>query len=123
MDTMNYLESAEAYYNAMLASDFKKMAAYLNEDAQFIGPLAQMKGRDNIIEAAKNLVKMLEKIEFRERFASENKVVFIYDFIFPQPLGLLRSAGCITFENSLISVIEVFYDGAQVMQKREAIFN
>lgn len=70
----NNLKSAENYYNAMLAKDFDKMASYLHNDVHFIGPLAEMHGKDGVVTAAKNFGGILQNIQIRSRFSSGNQI-------------------------------------------------
>ena len=70
MNTTDNLNLAENYYNAMLAKDFDKMANYLHNNVQFIGPLAEMHGKDAVVTAAKNFGGILQDIQIRSRFAA-----------------------------------------------------
>jgi len=54
MNTTDNLDLAESYYNAMLAKDFDKMASYLHDNVHFIGPLAEMHGKESVVAAAKH---------------------------------------------------------------------
>jgi hypothetical protein len=53
----NNLKSAENYYNSMLAKYFDKMASYLPDNIHFIGPLAEIHGKEAVVSAAKTLVE------------------------------------------------------------------
>lgn len=117
-----YLKSGESYYKAMLAKDFDKMASFLHEEVVFIGPLAEMKGKESVVVAAKNLSQILKDIEFRSRFSSGKQIMFAYDFLFPEPIGKLRSAVLMEFTDQLISKIELFYDGRPFEKKKNEIF-
>jgi hypothetical protein len=64
-DSDNNLKVAENYYNAMLAKDFDKMASYLHDNVHFIGPLAEMHGKDAVVTAAKNFGGILQDIQIR----------------------------------------------------------
>jgi hypothetical protein len=55
MNTPNNLSLASSYYNAMLAKDFDKMAGYLHDNVHFIGPLAEMHGKEQIGYSRKKL--------------------------------------------------------------------
>jgi hypothetical protein len=83
MNTTDNLDLAESYYNAMLAKDCDKMASYLHDNVHFIGPLAAMKGKDNVVAAAKNFGGMLHDIQIRLHFASHNQIMFAYDMVVP----------------------------------------
>lgn len=119
----NNLKSAESYYNAMLAKDFDKMASYLHDNVHFIGPLAEMHGKDAVVSAAKNLSQILGDIKIRSKFAHQNQIMFVYDFMFPAPITCLRAAVLMEFTNQLISKIELFYDGRPFEEKKSEIFS
>ncbi|OJU73169.1 MAG: hypothetical protein BGO07_03260 [Alphaproteobacteria bacterium 40-19] len=55
----HHLKIAANYYNVMLAKDCDKMASYLHENIHFIGPLAEMHGKDPVVLAAKNFSQIV----------------------------------------------------------------
>lgn len=117
------LSIAEKYYNAMLAKDFDMMANYLECNVHFIGPLAEMHGKEAVVSAAKNLSQILGDIKIRSKFAHENQIMFAYDFMFPAPIGKLRAAVLMEFTDRLISKIELFYDARPFEEKKSEIFS
>ena len=119
----NNLKVAENYYSAMLKKDFDTMESYIHENVHFIGPLAEMHGKDAVVSAAKNLSQILGDIKIRSKFASGNQIMFAYDFIFPEPIGKLKAAVLMEFMNQLISKIELFYDGRPFEEKKSEIFS
>ena len=113
---------AESYYNAMLAKDFDKMAGYLHDNVHFVGPLAEMHGKDAVVLAAKNFGGILQDIQIRSRFASHNQIMFAYDMVVPAPIGKFRAAVLMEFTDRLISKIELFYDASPFQEKKSEIF-
>lgn len=122
MNTTDNLNLAESYYNAMLAKDFDKMASYLQTDVHFIGPLAEMQGKEQIVTAAKNFGGILQDIQIRSRFASHDQIMFAYDMVVPPPIGKFRAAALMEFTDQLISKIELFYDASPFQEKKSEIF-
>lgn len=122
MNTTDNLSLAESYYNAMLAKDFDKMANYLHNNAQFIGPLAEMHGKEPIVTAAKNFGGILQNIQIRSRFAAGDQIMFAYDIVVPAPIGKFRAAWLMEFTDRLISKIELFYDASPFQEKKSEIF-
>jgi hypothetical protein len=122
-DNSPLLRIAENYYRAMLTKNFETMAGYLHKDVHFIGPLAEMHGKESVISAAKNLTQILNDIQIRSRFSSNNQVMFAYDFLFPAPIGNLRAAVLLEFTDQLISKIDLFYDGRLLEKKKGEIFS
>lgn len=122
-ESHNHLNIAENYYRAMLQKDFDTMANCLHPDVHFIGPLAEMRGKEPVVSAAKNLSQILSNIQIRSRFAADNQIMFAYDFMFPEPIGKLRAAVLMEFTNQLISKIKLFYDGRPFEEKKNEIFS
>lgn len=116
------LTHAKKYYDAVLRQDFETVSDCLHDDIILLSPLAEVIGKDAVVQAAKNLSQVLTNITIRAEFSSQNQVMFAYDFHFAEPIGILRSAGLITFEALLIKKIELFYDGRPFEQKKEKIF-
>jgi hypothetical protein len=123
MNTTDNLNLAQSYYNAMLAKDFDKMANYLHDNVHFIGPLAQMHGKENIVTAAKNFGGILQDIQIRSGFSSGNQIMFAYDMVVPAPIGKFRAAVLMEFMDGLISKIELFYDASPFQEKKSEIFD
>ncbi len=126
MSSTNFEETnltlAENYYKALIAKDFDQMASYLHENVHFIGPLSLLEGKEAVIVAAKNLSQILQEINIRARFSKGEQIMLAYDFIFPDPIGLLRASVLMTFDSSLISKIELFYDGRPFAEREAPIF-
>ena len=122
MNTTDNLNLAENYYNAMLAKDFDKMANYLHNNVQFIGPLAEMQGKEQIVTAAKNFGGILQDIQIRQRFAAGDQIMLVYDMVVPAPIGKFRAAVLMEFTDRLISKIELFYDASPFQEKKSEIF-
>lgn len=122
MNTTDNLSLAESYYNAMLAKDFDKMANYLHNNVQFIGPLGEMHGKEPIVTAAKNFGGILQDIQIRSRFAAGDQIMFAYNMVVPAPIGKFRAAVLMEFTDRLISKIELFYDASPFQEKKSEIF-
>lgn len=122
MNTTDNLNLAESYYNAMLAKDFDKMASYLHDNVHFIGPLAEMHGKDAVVTAAKNFAGILQDIQIRSRFADGDQIMFAYDMVVPTPIDKFRAAVLMEFTDRLISKIELFYDASPFQEKKSEIF-
>ena len=117
-----HIKLAESYYGALLAKDFDAMASYLHPEVHFIGPLAEMRGKDAVVAAARNLSQILKDIHIRARFATAHQVMLAYDFSFSAPLAVLRTALLMEFTGRLIAKIELFYDGRPFVEKSDEIF-
>ncbi len=116
------LAIAEGYYQAMLGKDYEGMEARLDPDVHLITPLAELFGKDHLLESARNLSGLLHDIEFRAKFSSGNQIMMAYDFIFPEPIGKLRASVLMDFKDQLINKIELFYDGRPFETEKDKIF-
>lgn len=122
MNTTDNLDLTESYYNAMLAKDFDKMAGYLHNNVHFIGPIAEMYGKESVVAAAKNFGGILQDIQIRSRFVAGDQIMFAYDMVVPAPIGKFRAAVLMEFTDRLISKIELFYDASPLQEKKSEIF-
>ena len=92
------------------------MTSYLHTKVHFITPFVELHGQEAIILAAKDLSQVLEEIHIQSRFLHDNQIMLVYDFIFCT-IGKLRAAVFMEFTDSLISKIELFYDGRPFAEK------
>lgn len=114
---------AEAYYAAMAKEDAFGMESCLHPDVQFIGPLAEMTGKEAVLEAAKKFAAFFKTLTIRARFGSGDQVMLAYDFEFPAPIGKFSAAVLMTFQGGLIAKFELFYDARPFEQKKDRIFS
>lgn len=111
------------YYNAMLEKNFDKMAGFLHDDVEFVGPLSQMQGKASVVLAAQNLSKILDDIQVRVCWSQKNQVMIVYDFIFSKLELNLRASGLIDVVERKIIKIELFYDGRPFENNSNQIFS
>jgi ketosteroid isomerase-like protein len=108
--TQRNVASAEAYYQAMNDKDLASVATHLHPDVRFMAPLADLTGKEAVLEAAKRFVNLTKSLRVRAKFGSDDKAMLTYDVDFGEPIGICRTAALMTFERSLIVRIELFYD-------------
>ena len=116
------LRVGEAYYAAMNKKDVASMQRMLHPNVHFVGPLAELQGKEAVLKAISGFTAAFEKLEIREKFHAGNKVMLAIDTEFPEPTGQLRTASLLTIEEGLIAKIELFYDSRVVESKKEEIF-
>ena len=104
------LAAAVNYYDAMLNKDFDTVSGYLHDDINFIAPFAEIHSKEEVISAGKMFAAMLQDLQIRSTFASDNEVMLAYDVVFSDPIGKNRAAALMNFENGKITKIELFYD-------------
>jgi ketosteroid isomerase-like protein len=123
--TERNVASAEAYYQAMHNKDLAGVARHLHPDVRFLGPLADLTGKEAVLEAAKRFVSLTKSLKVRAKFGSDNTAMLAYDVDFGEPIGICRSAVMMTFNDGLITRIELFYDARPFEKnlKKDAIFS
>lgn len=119
----NNLALAEAYYTAMKENNGAGMEKCLHSHVQFSSPLAQLSGKEAVLEAAKNFAAICENLKIRAKFGSEDQAMLVFDVGFPAPIGKFPTASLINFQEGLISKIELFYDARPLEKKKEEIFS
>jgi len=117
--------SVEAYYKAMNDKDVASVARHLHPDVQFIGPMANLAGKEAVLEAAKRFISFISGIRIRAKFGSEDQAILTYDADFGEPIGICRTAVLMNFKDDLIARIELFYDARPFEKhlKKDAIFS
>jgi len=117
------LASAVAYYTAMHNKDLAGVGQCLHPNVHFQGPLANLAGKELVLEAAKHFMSAFKSLTIRAKFESENQVMLAYDLDCPEPIGLFRAAALMTFTDGLISRLELFYDARPFEAKQKEIFS
>jgi ketosteroid isomerase-like protein len=106
----NNVAIAKAFYTAMSEKDVKAIEKYVHPDVQFSAPLAKLQGRDAYLEALKGFMAFFTMLTPRATFGEGDQVVVIYDVHCSAPVGKLPTAALMTFEEGLVTNIELFYD-------------
>lgn len=116
--TKTNIDVVEAYYKAMESKDLSGMARCLHSNVRFLGPLAEITGKDIILEAVSGLFPLFKNIVIRAKCSSDNQVMFAYDLNCVEPMGTLRVAALMTLEEDLITRIELFFDARPFFEKK-----
>jgi len=112
---MENIAIAEAYYTAWREKDVAKMEKFLHTDVQLITPLEEtvILGKETILEKLKKGATLFNTLTIRAKFASADQTLLVIDLDFPAPIGNLRTTSLMTFQKSLITKIELFFDTHQ----------
>jgi hypothetical protein len=106
----DHIQTAEAYYQAMNDKNLDKVKSYLHPDAKLISPMAGEAQSDSMLDAISRFMTSLNSIKIRSKCESGNQVMLAVDVEFPPPIGQLRSAVLMTFQDNLIVSVELFHD-------------
>jgi len=123
--TERNVTTAEAYYEAMNDKDLAGVARHLHPDVRFVGPMADLVGKEAVLEAAKRFVTLIKSLRVRAKFGSDDTAMLAYHVDFGEPIGICRTAVLMTFKDGLIASIELFYDARPFEKnlKKDAIFS
>ncbi len=111
------IASAVAYYQAMNNKDLSVMEKYLHPEVHLVSPLADVTGRDAVLNSIKNVVAALSRLTIRAQFGTGDRVMLAYDVDFPAPIGRARAAVLLTFQEGLIIRYELFFDARPFEEK------
>lgn len=117
------LAVAESYYAAMNKKDIESMEKLLSPNILFVGPLAELRGKDAVLQAIKGFTSAFERLSIRSKFHSDGEVMLAIDTEFPAPIGNLRTASLLTIQDGRIVKIELFYDSRIVESKKDEVFS
>jgi len=101
---------AEKYYAALVEKDIATAKQYIDDQIQFISPLATITGKETFLGAIQRFIDSFDTLVIRHSCAKDDKTMFAYNVHFKQPLTLLHAAGLVTEKDGLITKIELFYD-------------
>lgn len=116
------LTSAVAYYQAMNNKDLSTIERYLHPEVRLISPLAEVMGKDAVLNSVKHFLAVFNKLTIRAKCGNGNQAMLAYDLDCPTPLGLVRGAVLLTFQDDLIIRYELFYDARPFEKKKDEIF-
>src|ERR1700733_3351968 len=99
-----------AYYTALGKKDMVEVEKYLHPEIQFTDPQETVKGKNTVLEAARRFSGIFKALTIREHFGSEDRAMIVYEVEIPGLSKKLQAASLLSFQDGLISKIELFYD-------------
>lgn len=99
-----------AYYTALGEKNIEAVKKYLHPDIHFTDPSEKVIGRDAVLKAAKGFTGIFKSLTIRAKFGSENQAMIVFDVEIPDFPKKLQAASLLSFQEGLISKIELFYD-------------
>lgn len=111
-----------AYYQALTEKNFSAVEKLLHPNIRLLSPLAEVIGKEAVLNSAKQFADFFKEITIRARFGANEQVMLAYNIECPAPVNTLRAAVLITIEDDLIRCIELFYDTRLIAQYKEQIF-
>jgi ketosteroid isomerase-like protein len=98
------------YLEAWDSKDAAQIAACLDPDVTFKGPLSQTAGRDAFLTAVTRMLPMLKTVKLRHLFVEGDTALAVYDFTCHAPVGNIRTCELLTLKDDLIQSSEIFFD-------------
>lgn len=108
--TNTNINTAVSYYKAMGEKNLPEAAKYLHSDIRLITPLAEVAGKEKVLEAIKGFMLAFNTIHIHQKLSNQDSAMLVIDVDFPAPIGILRSAALLTVQNGLIIRTELFHD-------------
>ena len=99
-----------AYYTALGKKNIEEVKEFLHPDIQFIDPQEKVIGREAVLKAAKGFTGVFKTLTIRSKFGSKDQAMIVYDVEIPGLSKILHAASLLSFQEGLISKIELFYD-------------
>lgn len=110
---------AEAYYTALGKKNLEEVNRYLHPNIWFTDPQEQVVGKEAVLNAATGFSTIFKSLTIRAKFGSEDQAVVIYDVEIPNFAKPLRAASLLSFQEGLISKIDLIYDTRCFQEKKE----
>ncbi|MBS0604271.1 MAG: nuclear transport factor 2 family protein [Verrucomicrobia bacterium] len=114
---------AVAYYTALGEKNIEAVKEYLHPDIQFSDPQEKVLGREAVLKAAKGFTAIFNSLTIRAKFGSEDQAMIVYDVEIPAFSKKLLAASLLSFQDGLISKIELFYDTRCFKENIEEAFS
>ena len=112
--------SAVTYYQAMNDKNLAVIEKLLHPDVRFLGPLADVTGKNTYLETLKRFfLPSFKKLTIRAQFGSGDQAMLVFDLDCPSPIGIVRTAVLMTFKDDLIARIEAFFDPRPIAERQD----
>lgn len=109
---------AVGYYTALGNKDMDAVKKCLHPDVQFSDPQEKIVGREVVLKAAKGFSSIFKALTIRAKFGSDTQAMIVYDVEIPGLDKDLRAASLLSFQDGLISNIELIYDMSCLNEKK-----
>jgi len=114
---------AEEYYTLVGGKNVEGIKKYLHPHVELYGPLANLKGKERVLEAISNFMKTFKSLTIKAKFDAGDQAMIVYDVDIPGIANDFPGVSLLNFNEGLIVRIQLFYDGRRIAEKREEIFS
>ncbi len=119
----NHVARAEEYYNLVGEKNIEGVKKYLHPDVEFNSPMATLKGKEAVVQATTNYMKIFNSLTIRAKFGAQEQAMIVYDVDIPGIRKDFPGAVLLTFCDVQIIKVELFFDSAAFQEKKEEIFS
>lgn len=95
----------------------------IHPEIEFVGPLASLKGKQAVVEAAEQFIPFFDSITIRTCLSNGQNEMIAYAVNCPMPIGKFSAAALMDIEDGLIKRLELFYDARPFEMHQNAIFS
>lgn len=74
---MENVERGEAYYTLMGQKNIEGIKKCLNPQVEFFGPFAALKGKEAVVEAISNFMKMFKTLTLKAKFGTKDQAMMV----------------------------------------------
>lgn len=99
-----------AYYKALGEKNMDAVKDCLHPDIQFSDPQEKVIGREAVLKAAEGFTRIFKTLTIRAQFGGDHQAMIVYEIEIPGFPKKLQAASLLSFQDGLISQIELFYD-------------
>jgi hypothetical protein len=104
------LTTAKAYYLAVNNKSLSEVEKCLHPNVHLISPFANIVGKELVLNAVKGFMTTFKTLTISTECGSGDQVMLVYDLDCPVPIGFLRAAVLMNFQDNLIVRLELFFD-------------
>ena len=100
---------AVAYYQAMGNKNLATIEKLLHPDVRLISPMAQIEGKDAVLNAVKHFLAVFNTLTIRAKFGSGDQAMVVYNLDCSAPFGIVRGVMNFFMTQGLLSKNEMRY--------------
>lgn len=104
------------FYDTWNKKDVDAMAALLNDDVTYEGPLLTWNGKQEYVKGAKELLPMCGEVKVLKQYVDGNSVLSILDITLNSPEGpiVCHTADQVELKNEKLHRTKAFYDPRRI---------
>lgn len=104
------------FYHTWNTKDVDAMAALLDDDVTYDGPLLSWNGKEEYVKGAREILPMCGEIKVIKQYSDGNSVLSILDITLNSPDGpiVCHTADQVEIENGKLAKTKAYYDPRKI---------